>query len=399
VPFPDGKELEKGLPYLNNDLEKRIMKIGIACYPTHGGSGVVASELSLALAGRGHEVHIVSYATPFRLNTYYENVYVHEVEVASYPLFKYPPYALSLATKLVDVTREFGLQILHSHYAVPHAASAYLAQKISRDIEPRTITTLHGTDITLAGTDSSFHEVIKFAIEESDGVTAVSEYLRRRTIREFDLTRDIRTIPNFIDIERFHPERQPCIRDRFADLDEKVLMHASNFRPVKRVADVVRVFERIKRKVPSKLLLVGEGPEKLFVQTLVKELDLTGSVYFLGQQDYMEELLTCADLFFLPSEQESFGLAALEALSCGVPVIASATGGLPEVVVEGENGFLCGVGEIQEMSERALELLTDADKLRLFKIQSRAHAVGRFKRDLIIPLYESYYEEILAQPS
>lgn len=375
------------------------MKIGIACYPTHGGSGVVASDLGIALAKRGHEVHFVSYATPFRLNTFYENVFVHEVEVASYPLFKYPPYALSLATKLAEVTREYGLQILHSHYAVPHAASAYLARKILHNDSLRTITTLHGTDITLVGTDSSFYEVIRFAIEESDGVTAVSEYLRRRTIREFDIERDIRVIYNFIDIERFKPESDKCFRDRFAETGEFVLMHASNFRPVKRVGDVVRVFDRINQKFPSRLLLVGEGPEKLFVQTLVRELGLKDRVFFLGQQDYMEDLLTCADLFFLPSEQESFGLAALEANACGVPVIGSQTGGLPEVVVENETGFLCGIGEIKEMTERALELLADPQKFQKFKIQSRGLAVERFNQDQIIPLYEAYYEEILNSPS
>jgi len=371
------------------------MKIGIACYPTHGGSGVVASELGLALAERGHEVHFVSYATPFRLDTYHENVYVHEVEVASYPLFKYPPYALSLATKLVDVTREFNLDLIHSHYAVPHAASAYLAKKIMHTEELKTITTLHGTDITLVGTDSSFREVIKFAIEESDGVTAVSAYLKQRTIREFSLTREIRTIPNFIDAKRFRPKSGNCVRDRFAKPEEYIVMHASNFRPVKRVGDVVRVFERVNREVPSRLLLVGEGPERLFVQTLVRELDLADRVFFLGQLDYPDDLLACADLFFLPSEQESFGLAALEAMACGVPVIGSRAGGLPEVVVDGDTGFLTGIGEIQEMTDRALELLTVPGKLAEFKQRSRELAMEKFNRDRIIPLYEAYYEEIL----
>jgi N-acetyl-alpha-D-glucosaminyl L-malate synthase BshA len=371
------------------------MKIGIVCYPTHGGSGVVASELGLALAARGHEIHFVSYATPFRLNTYYENVYVHEVEVASYPLFKYPPYALSLATKLVDVTREYELELLHSHYAVPHAASAYLAKKILHAENLKSITTLHGTDITLVGTDSSFYEVIKFAIEESDGVTAVSEYLRVRTIKEFNLIGDIRVIPNFIDIDRFKPESEKCIRDRFAEPDEILIMHASNFRPVKRVGDVVRVFERVNRVAPSKLLLVGEGPERLFVQTLVRELDLSDRVFFLGQQDYLEDLLTCADIFFLPSEQESFGLAALEAMACGVPVIGSRTGGLPEVVVDGETGFLCGIGEIQEMTERTLEIIKDSSTLSAFRARSRKLVEEKFDLDHIIPQYESYYQKVL----
>jgi N-acetyl-alpha-D-glucosaminyl L-malate synthase BshA len=356
---------------------------------------VVASELGLAMASRGHEVHFVSYARPFKLNDFYENVYVHEVEVASYPLFKYPPYALSLATKLVDVTREYGLDILHSHYAVPHAASVYLAKKILHAEDLKAITTLHGTDITLVGTDNSFYEVIRFAIQESDGVTAVSEYLSNRTKTEFDLSQKIEVIPNFIDTDNYKPESAKCLRERFAETGEFVFMHASNFRPVKRVGDVIRVFERINRKYASRLLLVGEGPEKLFAQTLVRELGLKDRVFFLGQQDYLQDLLTCADIFFLPSEQESFGLAALEAHACGVPVIGSRTGGLPEVVVEGETGFLCGIGEIQEMTDRALELLTDPAKFRQFKIQSRKLALDRFDLKHVIPVYESYYEEIL----
>jgi len=371
------------------------LKIGIACYPTHGGSGVVASELALGLAKRGHEVHIVSYATPFRLGSFQENLFIHEVVVASYPLFRYPPYALSLATKLVDVAQEYSLDLIHSHYAVPHAASAYLAKKILGSETLKIITTLHGTDITLVGVDESFNRVVQFAIEESDGVTAVSQYLRARTIEEFQIQRPIQVIPNFVDNARYAKSSTPCAREHFASPDEKILMHASNFRPVKRVGDAVRVFERVRRKIPAKLLLAGEGPERIFVQQLVKELKLSSDVHFLGEQDYLEELLKCADLFLLPSEQESFGLVALEAHAGGVPVIATRTGGLPEVVVEGKTGFLVPVGEIEEMTQKALLLLTDKDLHSSFQRNARKLAQEQFDIHSIIPQYESFYEGVL----
>ena len=371
------------------------MKIGIACYPTHGGSGVVASELAIGLAEKGHEIHIISYATPFRLGSFYENIYVHEVEVSSYPLFRYPPYALSLATKLVDVTREYHLDLVHSHYAIPHAASAYLAKKILGDQQLRTITTLHGTDITLVGLDSSFYQVIKFAIEESDGVTAVSEYLRKRTVEEFDIRREIRVIYNFVDTERYRPDAERCFRGHFAPEGEKILMHASNFRPVKRPGDAVRLLARLRERIPAKLILVGEGPERLFVQQLVKELKLTGHVHFLGQQDYLEQLMACADLFVLPSEQESFGLVALEAHACGVPVIGTRVGGMPELVRDGETGFLVPVGEIGAMVDKAALLLSDEEMLRSFRLRARALAIEHFRREAIIPQYEALYREVL----
>jgi L-malate glycosyltransferase len=373
------------------------VKIAISCYPTHGGSGVVASELAIGLAQRGHEIHIVSSATPFRLGSFHENIYVHEVEVATYPLFKYPPYALSLATKLADVVQEYGLDLIHAHYAVPHAASAYLAKKILASERLRTITTLHGTDITLVGLDSSFYRVVKFAIEESDGVTAVSRYLRRRTIEEFKIDRDIRVVYNFVDTERYRPNGRTCIRERFASRGEKILLHASNFRPVKRVGDAVRILARLRERIPVKLLLVGEGPERLFVQQLVKESKLSDHVVFLGQQDYLDELLPCADLFLLPSEQESFGLVALEAHSCGVPVIGTDTGGLPELVEHGSTGYLLPVGEIGAMSEKAFELLGDEERLRSFRIRARALALEKFRREMIIPEYEAFYEEVLSR--
>ncbi|RMF60841.1 MAG: N-acetyl-alpha-D-glucosaminyl L-malate synthase BshA [Calditrichaeota bacterium] len=370
------------------------MKIAIVCYPTHGGSGVVASELALGLAERGHEVHIVSYTTPFRLRTFSQNVFIHEVEVASYPLFKYPPYALSLATALADIHEAYDLDLIHAHYAVPHATSAYLAKKISRSEKLKIITTLHGTDITLVGADKSFYRAIKFGIEESDGVTAVSNFLKRRTIEEFDIQRDIRVIFNFVDTRRSDENAKGCARERYAPHGEKILMHASNFRPVKRVSDVVRIFDRVRKVVPSKLVLIGEGPERLFVQQLVKELRLNGDVFFLGQQDYIEHLLSCADLFILPTEQESFGLAALEAHSCGVPVVGAATGGLPEVVADGETGFLLPVGEIARMAECAIRLLTDEKLMATFRKNAKQRAAKCFDKNLILPQYEAFYEEV-----
>ncbi|MFQ5866146.1 MAG: N-acetyl-alpha-D-glucosaminyl L-malate synthase BshA [bacterium] len=371
------------------------MKIAIVCYPTHGGSGVIASELALGLAVRGHEVHIVSYATPFRLRTFHQNVFIHEVEVASYPLFKYPPYALGLATKLADVAEEYNLDLIHAHYAVPHAASAYLAKEILRSEKIKVITTLHGTDITLVGADKSFYRVIKFNIEESDGVTAVSNYLQKRTIEEFDIQREIRVIYNFVDTRRCTQNTGACAKERYAPNGERILMHASNFRPVKRVSDVVRIFARVREQIPVKLLFVGEGPERLFVQQLVKELKLSEDVWFLGEQDYIENILSCADLFILPTEQESFGLVALEAHACGVPVVGAATGGLPEVVVSGETGFLLPVGEIASMAQKVLELLTNDTVYEEFKKRARERAVKCFDSHLIIPKYEAFYQEIL----
>jgi N-acetyl-alpha-D-glucosaminyl L-malate synthase BshA len=373
------------------------MKVGIVCYPTHGGSGVIASELALGLAERGHEIHIVSYATPFRLRSFHQNVYIHEVEVASYPLFKFPPYALGLATKLAEVAEEYHLDLIHAHYAVPHAASAYLAKKILRSEKLKTITTLHGTDITLVGADKSFYRVIKFNIEESDGVTAVSRYLQKRTIAEFDIRRDIRVIYNFVDTTRCSKGNGACAKERYAPNGEKVLMHASNFRPVKRVSDVVRIFARVRKQIPTKLILIGEGPERLFVQQLVKELKLTDDVFFLGEQDYIETLLNCADLFLLPTEQESFGLVALEAHSCSVPVVGAATGGLPEVVSDGETGFLLPVGEIASMARKTLELLTNEEMYEGFRKRARERAVCCFDSRLIIPKYEAFYQEVLNQ--
>jgi len=375
------------------------MKIGIVCYPTHGGSGVVASELAIGLAARGHEIHVVSYATPFRLQAFHQNIFLHEIEVSTYPLFKYPPYELGLTTKLVELGESAPLDIIHAHYAVPHAASAYFAKQILGGRKPRTVTTLHGTDITLVGADPSFHRVVKFAIENSDGVTAVSRYLRDRTVEEFGIHKEIRVIPNFIEVDRPEANRGLCSRLSFAPNGEMILMHASNFRPVKRIGDVVRIFARVRERIPAKLLLIGEGPERLFIQQLVRELKLGPDVFFLGEQDQLEPLFFCADLFLLPSEQESFGLTALEAMNCGVPVVGAAVGGLPEVIVDGETGFLRPVGDVAGMAEAAIGLLGDPARLERFRVQARERAVRTFDAERIIPKYEAFYEEILERPS
>lgn len=369
------------------------MHIAMVCYPSHGGSGVVASELALGLAERGHIAHIVSYSVPFRLREFNPRVRIHEVEVSTYPLFKYPPYTLALATKLAEVAAEQSLDIIHAHYAVPHAVSAFLAKEILGDGAPKIVTTLHGTDITLVGADESFHRVTKFAIEVSDAVTAVSQYLRKRTIEEFSLEREVDVIYNFVDTSRGRRVPEPG-REHWAPGGEKILMHASNFRPVKRVSDVVRVFDMVRREIPAKLLLVGEGPERLFVRQLVKELRLSEHVHFLGEQDYLENLLSCVDLLLLPSEQESFGLVALEAMSCGVPVVGTNVGGLPEVVTHGESGFLVPVGEIRGMADASIALLSNDDKHRQFADAARVRAKA-FDSQRIIPQYEALYERLL----
>jgi len=371
------------------------MKIGIVCYPTHGGSGVVASELAIGLSRKGHEVHIVSYAPPFRLRAFYQNIFIHEIEVTTYPLFKYPPYELGLVAKLVELAEAHKLDIIHAHYAVPHAASAFLAKQILNSARLKTVTTLHGTDITLVGADPSFQRVVKFAIEKSDGVTAVSRYLMQRTVEEFDIRCEIRVIPNFVDIARPAQNLGLCSRKAWAPRGERILMHASNFRPVKRIADVVRIFAKVRETVPAKLILVGDGPERLFIQQLVRELKLTPDVHFMGEQDQLEPLFLCADVFLLPSEQESFGLTALEALNCGVPVIATDIGGLPEVITHGETGFLFPIGDIAGMAAAAVSLLNDPARRELFGARARERAADLFSGDKIIPLYEAFYGEVL----
>ncbi len=371
------------------------MKIGITCYPTYGGSGVVATELGIALAKRGHQVHFISYALPFRLQRFYENIYFHEVQVTNYPLFKYPSYDLALSAEMMEVTEQFGLELLHVHYAIPHAACAYLTKQMMGNRSPKIITTLHGTDITLVGSDKSFFPITKFSIEQSDGITAVSDYLRQETVRQFKIQNDIRVIHNFVDVHEFTGDSKDCSRRHFAPKGEKVLIHVSNFRPVKRVKDIIQIFAQVHSKIPSKLILIGEGPEKEPALELAKTLSIQNDIICLGKQDTLPDLLPCADLYLLPSEVESFGLSALEALASGVPVIGTNSGGQPEVVTDGETGILRPVGDIQGMAEGALKLLVDPKLMLTYKTNARQRAVKVFNADKGVTEYENYYKEIL----
>lgn len=372
------------------------MKIGIVCYPTFGGSGVVATELGLGLADRGHDVHFITYERPVRLTSFHANVYFHEVTSMVYPLFDYAPYETSLAGKLVDVIRFEKLDILHVHYAIPHAAVAYMTKQIlkSMGIHIPIVTTLHGTDITLVGTDSSFASVVEFSINQSDGVTAVSEQLKKETIEAFNIQRDIRVIYNFIDFKRFRRVNKDHFRKAIAPEGEKILVHISNFRKVKRVQDVINIFAQVAPKIPTKLLLIGDGPERSYMEELCRSYKLCGEIRFLGKQEAVEELLAIADLFILPSENESFGLAALEAMACEVPVISSNAGGLPEVNIDGETGYLCNIGDVDSMAARCIELLSDTEKLNTFR-KNAYNQARRFDIKNILPQYEDYYREII----
>jgi N-acetyl-alpha-D-glucosaminyl L-malate synthase BshA len=372
------------------------MKIGIVCYPTFGGSGVVATELGLGLADKGHDVHFITYKRPVRLTAFHANVYFHEVTSMEYPLFEYTPYETSLASKLVDVVRFEKLDILHVHYAIPHAAVAYMAKQIlkSQGINIPIITTLHGTDITLVGTDSSFAPVVEFSINESDGVTAVSEHLRQETMNTFKLKKDIKVIHNFIDFSRFRKTNKDHFRKAIAPEGEKILVHISNFRKVKRVEDVIHIFERVSKRIKSKLLLIGDGPERKYMEELCRNLHLCDEIRFLGKQEAVEELLAIADLFILPSENESFGLAALEAMACEVPVISSNAGGIPEVNIDGVTGYMCEVGNVDGMAARCIELLEDEESLAVFRKNAFKQA-QRFDIHEILPSYENYYLEII----
>lgn len=341
------------------------MKIGITCYPTYGGSGVVATELGKALALKGHEIHFISYAMPSRLHGFIENIFYHEVEMFSYPLFDFPLYSLLLASKMVEVTKINNLELIHAHYAIPHATSAFMAREILKGEKKnfnnglKVVTTLHGTDITLIGLEPSFLPTMKFSIEQSDGVTAVSNFLREKTITNYQIKKEIEVIPNFIDINRFRRvenKQTQCYRKNFAPNDEKILIHTSNFRPLKRVQDVIRIFNEVNKKIPTKLILIGDGPERSDCERLVRELDIGKDVKFLGKQDSLVELLSVADLFLMPSQSESFGLSALEAMSCGVPVISSSIGGLPELNVHGETGYIAEIGDLERMAKYAIEL-------------------------------------------
>lgn len=373
------------------------MKIGIVCYPTFGGSGVVATELGKGLARRGHQIHFITYRQPARLLHFQENVFYHEVSSADYPLFEYPPYDTALTSKLVDVVRYENLDLLHVHYAIPHATVAYMAKKIllTEGRYVPTITTLHGTDITLVGSNSTFAPVVAFSINKSDGVTAVSENLRKKTFDVFDIKNDIEVIYNFIDFERFRRVNKDHFKKAIAPDGERILVHTSNFRKVKRVEDVVRIFAKVHQQVRSKLLLIGDGPERQHVEDLCRQIGLCDEIRFLGKQDAVEELLAVSDLFIMPSESESFGLAALEAMACEVPVISSNIGGLPEVNIHGKTGFMSDVGNIEEMAQNALTLLKNEDSLNTFRVNALEQA-KRFDIENILPQYEKYYEHILS---
>ncbi len=372
------------------------MKIGIVCYPTYGGSGVIATELGLGLARRGHEVHFITYRRPVRLAHFQANVFYHEVDNEDYPLFEYPPYDTALASKIVDVVKYQNIDILHVHYAIPHAAVAYMAKKIliTQGRYVPVITTLHGTDITLVGNNNAFAPVVEFSINKSDGVTAVSQSLKDDTLALFDIHREIKVIYNFIDFDRFKKTNKEHFKKIIAPDGERILVHTSNFRKVKRVEDVILIFQQVSAVVPSKLLMIGDGPERQNAERLCRELNICGEVRFLGKQDAIEELLAICDLFIIPSESESFGLAALEAMACEVPVVSSNGGGLPEVNIHGETGFMSDPGQVDEMAQYAIMLLQDDEMLAQFRRNALAQA-KRFDIHNILPHYEDYYREIL----
>jgi N-acetyl-alpha-D-glucosaminyl L-malate synthase BshA len=373
------------------------VKIGITCYPTYGGSGTVATELGLQLAERGHEVHFVSYAQPYRLGHFRERVFFHEVEMEDYPLFDHPPYPLALAVAIHDTVLREGLDLMHVHYAIPHATSAWVARMMmAADRELPIVTTLHGTDITLVGLHPSFHAITRFSIVRSQGLTAVSEFLRDETVRDFAVPRDrIEVIPNFIDVNQFRPDKEPCHRATLAPSGEKIVMHVSNFRAVKRVEDVMDVFARVAAEVPARLVLIGDGPERPRAMDRAAELGVAERVLFLGKHASVDELLACADLFLLPSENESFGLAALEAMACGAPVVATRVGGLPEVVADGECGYLFPVGAVEDMAEAGIRILRDDGLHKTFSEAGRRVAVERFSSTSIVPRYEAFYDKVI----
>ena len=371
------------------------MRIGIACWPTFGGSGAVATELGLALADHGHEIHFITYAPPVRLDVLRRDVRFHQVSVSAYPLFRFPPYDLALASKMAEVSEEFSLDLLHVHYAIPHASAAITARDMLGGKGPGILVTLHGTDITVVGTDPAYRRTTQYAIDRSDGVTAVSQWLVDETIKVFQPHRPMRRIPNFVDLELFRPVCPEGFHERLAAPGESVLMHVSNFRPVKRVLDVVRTFAKVVPFVPARLVFIGDGPERPKAEEEARRLGVAGRVSFLGERIEIESLLPAADLFLLPSESESFGLAALEALACGVPVIGTRTGGLPELVESGRSGMLCAPGDVDGMAAFAAGLLQDRDRMRTFREAARARA-AEFDRKDVVRLYEDYYAEVLA---
>lgn len=370
-----------------------LLKIGIICYPTYGGSGVVATELGKALAKKGHQVHFITYQEPVRLDSFHENIFYHEVSSLDYPLFQYTPYESALASKIVDVVKFEKLDLLHVHYAIPHASSALMAKQIlaEQKIHIPFITTLHGTDITLVGRDPGYLPVVAYSINHSDGITSVSDFLRADTQRHFNINKHIEVIPNFIDFARFKKTNKEHFKKAIATQGEKILMHVSNFRKVKRVEDVVKMFCKAQQKVPSKLLLVGDGPERMNIEMLCRQYSICEQVRFLGKQDAVEDLLAIADLFVLPSETESFGLAALEAMACEVPVISSNAGGLPEIQIQGKTGFMSNVGDVDDMAKNAIAILENNETLATFKANAFKQA-QQFNIDNILPQYENYYE-------
>lgn len=371
------------------------IKIGIVCYPTFGGSGVVATELGKALAKEGHNVHFITYSQPSRLDFLNENLFYHEVDFRTYPLFEYPPYETALASKMVSVVKNEKLDLLHVHYAIPHASAAYMAKEIlkTEGLYVPVVTTLHGTDITLVGKDASYEPVVTFSINQSDGVTAVSHDLKRETLEHFKITREIEVIPNFIDLEKFKKQKKDHFKKAICPHGEALIAHTSNFRKVKRVNDVITVFSNIRKEIPAKLLLIGDGPERVNAEKCCRDLGMYDDVRFLGKLEAVEEVLSVADLFVMPSEKESFGLAALEAMACEVPVISSNTGGLPELNIQGVTGFLSPVGDTEDMTRKALFIL-DKNNLPKFKANALARA-KEFDISRILPIYEEFYQKII----
>ena len=380
--------------------QTRPLRIGITCYPTYGGSGVVATELGIELAARGHDIHFITSSAPFRLTGRESNIHFHQVELFHYPLFEHPPYDLALATRMAEVAEFYALDLLHVHYAIPHSVSAYLAKQMlaSRGTHLPFITTLHGTDITLVGLDRSYLPITKFGIEQSDGVTSISAYLSDRTHEAFTVDKPIEVIRNFVncDVYQAQPALIAEMRPRYAASDERLLVHLSNFRPVKRVGDVVEVFARVAHALPARLMLIGDGPDRSTAEYLARKLGVQDRIHFLGKQDNVNELLPLADLMLMPSEMESFGLAALEAMACRVPAIATRVGGVPELIQDGQNGILCAIGDIEAMSRAAISLLKDDARLRRMSAAARKTAQDHFCASTIITLYENYYRQILA---
>jgi len=374
------------------------MKIGIVCYPTYGGSGVVATELGLGLADKGYQVHFIASQQPARLTSFHANIFFHEVRIeTSYPLFEYPPYETVLASKLVDVIRHEKLDLLHVHYAIPHASAAYLAKQIVKDegIPVSVVTTLHGTDITLVGRDATYAPVVTFSINHSDGITAVSQNLKEETYQHFNIRKEIEVIPNFIDFTRFRKINKEHFKKAIAPNNEKILIHVSNFRRVKRVEDAVLVFKKLREKMPAKLLLVGDGPDRPRIEEICRGTGICNDIRFLGKQDPVEELLAIADLFLMPSGSESFGLAALEAMACQVPVISSDAGGIPEINLHGKTGFLSKVGDVEDMAKNAFTILSSEERLKQFRENAYGQA-KQFSIDKILPQYEKFYQRVLA---